>query len=591
VGAYRWDVLAAGYVNLATGDVVFPEVGPAAVLAGANYPGTSNYPVPSSNVIFVSPTGNNANAGTQVAPKQTIQAAISAVTSGGTIVLREGTYKESIAAPANKVLKMQAYPYEEVWLDGSAVYSSWTANGNGTWTTPYSITHVRFDVTTTNGGNGYKGDDPYRNHPDQVWVDGVPLQQIADNTTPGTGQFSVNQTADTLTIGANPSGKTVRVSEHATALVFSDVAELRGFGIRRYSPNAIEGMNSMVYFGGTSAGSIVENMYFCESAMDSLNISKMNFRVSYCTFQDNGHSGIMTTRSDGLVIENCIFRRLNKGQWQAEPTTAAVKVTVADNITIRYCHVSECPKAYGLWYDVSCMRSYLYGNTVEGGGTMMNCIELELSDGGVINGTQHYSIVASNRLTNAAGKNAAASLLLFDTGYVKVYNNLLTGSGIPLYLWQDERINNNSTIQNVRSFEECPWRTRGNQVANNIMSSGVGANIQFAAYAQVGNFGLLGANMFDKFVGNWLAPNPPGSMAQLGKSDGSRNSYNTISALAAAGSEVGAITGKVGANHQGTTAPANTIAEPLPADVAALLGVPAGLQVVGPVTPTLTLKD
>ncbi len=579
---YRWDNAATSYVNLHTGEPLSPPA-PASITVGANYPGTSTYPVPTEgDVMFVAPNGNNSNTGSMSGPKLTVQAAVAAASTGTTIVMRAGTYREAFTTPSGKVLTIQAYPGEEVWWDGSAVYSSWTSNGNGTWTAPYSVTFTRFNV------NGFNGDDPYRNHPDQVWVNGAPLTQIADNSTPGSGQFSVNQAADTLTIGTDPTGKTVRVTELSMALTVTDTLTLRGFGVRRYSPQAMEGLNAMIYFGGTSHGSVLEHMHFEWSAMVSVTISKTNVRVSDCTFQDNGNSGLMVSNCDGFILERCIIRRINRGQWQAEPTTAAIKLARGDQVHIRYNQIEECPKAYGIWFDVSCTRKYIYGNTVNGGGTMMNAVEIELSDGGYYDGVQYYSVVASNRLSGATRKNAGAALLLFDTGYVRVWNNELLDSGIPLYLWQDERYNHESG--NVLTYEICPWLTRGIEIGNNHLSSGSGANIQLAAYANTGNFGLLGANMFDKLAGNWFAPAPPGSMSQLGKSDGSRNSYNSPSALAAAGSEVGTIAGKLGTNYQGTTAPSNAIAAPLPAQVADLLGVPTGTAVVGPITPPLVTR-
>lgn len=645
--------------------------GPGTMTVGALRPGQASYPVPTSGpVLFVSPSGDDYAAGTEAAPKRTVKAAMSSAASGATIVLRAGTYRESVTTPSSKPLTLQPYPGEEVWFDGSAVYSSWTSNGNGTWTTGYTISHIRFNA------DRYKGDDPCRNHPDQVWVDDVALTQVADDTTPAAGRFSVHNgayalrtntsvagksvevridgvtlskladgvvtpgagqfsvqgatvlhvgtntltgkivevkvdgaaltraTDDTaptsgrfsahrrperLVIGTNQSGKSVRVAELVTAFTVTSPLTLRGVGVRGFSPNAIEGINAMIFYGGSSHGSVLEHVWFADSAMASISVTKTNVRVSDCTFEDNGHSGIMGTNCDGLIVERCAIRRMNGGQWQAEPTTAGIKLTRCDKVTVRLNHISQCPKAYGVWFDVSCTRTSFYGNVVDGGGTMMNALEIELSDGGFYDGVQHHSIVASNWLTGASGKSAAAGVLLFDTGYVKVWNNDLRRNGIPAYLWQDERVNNGDSGN--KTFAICPWRTRGNEVVNNILDSGVGANIQFAAYAQNGDFGLLGADMFTRLSGNHFAAAPPGSMAQLGRSTGARTSYNTPTALASAGAEVGSVTGKVGRNHQGPDAAPADLPDPLPADIAALLGVPTGTRAVGPVTPALSVRS
>lgn len=73
-------------------------------------------------------------------------------------------------------------------------------------------------------------------------------------------------------------------------------------------------------------------------------------------------------------------------------------------------------------------------------------------------------------------------------------------------------------------------------------------------------------------------------MAQMGKADGTRLSYNTPTALATAPATVGD-NSVVGTNRQSGVAPTATdhaAAEPLPANVATMLGLPAGTRKVGP---------
>ncbi len=53
------------------------------------------------------------------APKRTVKAAVAASASGRTIVLRKGTYHETVIIPKGKALTIQAYPREPVWFDGT----------------------------------------------------------------------------------------------------------------------------------------------------------------------------------------------------------------------------------------------------------------------------------------------------------------------------------------------------------------------------------------------------------------------------------------------------------------------------------------
>src|SRR5690606_12173635 len=162
-------------------------VAPDPVKAGSLPVGEARYGVPDTGqVLFVDPSGSDGAAGTIGAPKKTLAGALSAASTGAVIVLREGSYHESLSV--TKAVTIQAYPGEEVWLDGSTQYTSWSGSGPYTATlgpnwSPISTTG--FPLTT----------DPYGNLPEQVWIDGVAQKQIADGATPSAGQFSVNRSA------------------------------------------------------------------------------------------------------------------------------------------------------------------------------------------------------------------------------------------------------------------------------------------------------------------------------------------------------------------------------------------------------------
>jgi len=87
--------------------------------------GTAQYPVPAGAVV-VSPSGNDSAAGTAAAPYRTLTKAASAAAAGATIVLRAGTYHESVAV--YKRVTIQSWPGETVWLDGSVPVNDWAAS-------------------------------------------------------------------------------------------------------------------------------------------------------------------------------------------------------------------------------------------------------------------------------------------------------------------------------------------------------------------------------------------------------------------------------------------------------------------------------
>src|SRR5207302_10179693 len=99
-----------------------------------------------SDAIVVSPSGSDTASGTSSAPLRTLAHAVRSAPSGATIVLRAGSYHESVVIPSNKRLTVQAWPGEAVWLDGSVPVTGWTSSG-GLWSK--SGWDVKFDASPT----------------------------------------------------------------------------------------------------------------------------------------------------------------------------------------------------------------------------------------------------------------------------------------------------------------------------------------------------------------------------------------------------------------------------------------------------------
>jgi hypothetical protein len=578
---YTYDTASAAWVAPGRDPLLAGPAGwttPPAVVAGSLPIGTASYAVPDEGqVLFVSPSGSNSAAGTLAAPKQTIGGAHSAASTGAVIVVRAGIYHESLSI--TKQVTIQAYPGEAVWLDGSKVYASWT--GSGPWTASLGVDWSPIDSSR------YAYTDATAVLPEQVWVNGVMLKQLADGATPAAGQFSVDRTANTITIGTSPVGAEVRVTELRSAVVCSARTELYGLGIRRYSPSAMEGgtTSAMLYYGGTSQGSILENVVLQESGVTAMATARQ-IVMRNITVQDCNHTGIQITTADGLIGERGVVRRMNRGAWQGEPITAAIKITYSDDVLLRNWILADVPKAVGLWLD-SHVRRYALVNIdvdgtsgVAGVADMRAGIEPEAAEGGYFNGVQYYGHIVNCRV-----RNTQYSYKSLVGGWHKYINCKASAySTVGFYLQQDARRNTTDTQHGT--IQESPWLTKDISLINNDIGQG---GLQVIAYHDpvAGWEGpvILGWDCFQRIAGNWFRPTPPGSMVQLGKADGYRNSYNTLAALAASPSTVGIKGDKLGVNHQGNTAPADSIADPLSAEVAALLGVPAGLQRVGPILP------
>jgi hypothetical protein len=560
-------------------------VPPAPITVGSAPVGSAAYTIPSSGqVLYASPSGSNSNPGTEASPKLTLAGAISAVSASfgaATIVLRAGTYHESLTV--SKAVTIQAYPNEAVWLDGSSVYPTWA--GSGPWTAPLGPDWNPVDSTR------YAYSDPTAVLPEQAWVDGVMLKQLADGATPGVGQFSVNRSAQTITIGTNPAGAEVRVTDLNHALVFTVPCGLYGVGVRRYSPLVVEGISAMLYFGGTSQGSVIENCVLQESGMTGIATARQ-IVLRNVTVQDCNQSGIQATTADDLIIDRFVVRRCNRGLWQMEPITAGIKITKSERTMITNGLISDVPGGGGLWWDTFCPRLYaaniaVDGTTVVPGAAVIRVgIMPEGADGGYFDGQQYRGWIVNCRVTNTR-----TPIKILDAGWITIANcEVDIYSLVGMYLQQDDRRNDGSKASSEGTIEESPWLTLHNSLLNNDINPGSGSSVaQVIAYQDPVAWtpAQLGWDAFDRVAGNWFRPVPPGSMVQLGKADGYRVSYNTLEALATSPSTVGGPPGdKLGVNHQGSTAPDHDIAEALPAWLYTRLGLPNGLKRVGPFLPS-----
>ena len=83
---------------------------------------------------YVATNGADAGAGTLAAPFRTIQKAASLAVAGDVVIVRAGTYRETVRPPrsgsAGAPITFQAYPGEQVTVSGANVVGGWTAHKN-----------------------------------------------------------------------------------------------------------------------------------------------------------------------------------------------------------------------------------------------------------------------------------------------------------------------------------------------------------------------------------------------------------------------------------------------------------------------------
>ncbi len=153
-----------------------------------------------AGVIFVSPTGVDTNTGTAQSPLRTIQKAASVAVSGNTVMIRSGTYRESVtpvnSGTASAPIVYMPYPGETVVVSGAEpVSTAWTLESGSVYKTPWTLGSL---------GTGK----------DQVFVDG---QMIHEARWPNTTSDVSHPAFSYLTgISGSLSGTTTMVVNDST---------------------------------------------------------------------------------------------------------------------------------------------------------------------------------------------------------------------------------------------------------------------------------------------------------------------------------------------------------------------------------------
>jgi hypothetical protein len=458
---------------------------------GATIPDT-NYAIP-VGAIFMSPSGADANTGTQAAPVKTIARAVALVPAGGTVVLRAGLYRDGSTTSITKSFTLQPYPHEKAWLDGTDVVTTWTSTGAGQWYTSWNTpsfcsggyyTYPYNAQPTSNGGpcSHYDmyGDpaNPAAGDPQMVFIDGVYVHEVTSQAAATGSNFYYNQTTKLLYIGTDPAGHTVELAARPNALVFqggSGGVSVRGIGITRYATNE--------YNGNATHGAVLanvpnvtfENDVFTRMAGAALSFANSTGgAVKSSVFAANGDNGLdgnghftSTKAVDGLDIEDNVFNGNNTERFgtgcSASCSAAAIKLAHMDGFTLKN-NILEggIGAAKGFWCDLACSNGVMVNNLIRNNGSAG--LMYEVSDTGIIasnliygNGGEGLKVGAANTAVynNTSVNNGIAALIYDDsrsygvngatdvgpdTVNLDFSNNILSGSGTMVEAWRTSTV-------------------------------------------------------------------------------------------------------------------------------------------------------
>lgn len=526
-----------------------------------------------STALYVSASGNDASGGTASAPLRTLSKAISKASSGQTIVVRGGSYHESVVIPAGKSLKLREYPGETVWLDGSKAITGFSATSNGWvksgWDYDFdtSPTYTRGATDNTAEAWGFINSSyPMAAHPDQVWINGTKQTQVSSVAKLKPGAFYVDRANNKLHLGTDPTGKSVRASTLVKALsIRSGNSSVSGINVRKFAPS-VPDMGAVT---AEKPGITVQNLTIEDTATTGLNVSAAKNTVSNVKIQRSGMLGMNAVYADGLVVNKLASTGNNHERFNASPVSGGLKIGRTRGVTVKD---SKLNSNYGpgLWldesvYDSKILNNDLISNTGHG-------LSLEISA---------KAVVANNRIT----KNSGFAFKLNNTSDVKIWNNTISGKNRVLNIVQDARRAANKSDPGHDPRQPFPdttmtWINKNIVAKNNVFSNAGGGNAILAvedysgsytaeqmkislasnAYHRINSTNPKWSSVWSKGAGN---PAVFTTLPAFSKGTGQElNSFEITSStvLTSANNPTTSVTGK------------NSQAAALPSDIAALIG-------------------
>lgn len=436
--------------------------------AGSAAVGQTAYPVP-AGALFVSPQGDDRAAGEEVTPLRSVAAAISLATTGGTIVLRAGSYHEGVTIPSNKRLTIQSYPGEAAWFEGSKIVSTWAKDGahwsSRDWTAQFDSSPTYSFGAPDGSASGWQfvsPSHPMAAHPDQLWINGAAQKQVASLAQVSAGTFFVDYANRTLYAGSDPTGATVRASDIAKAISIRGAGSIiRGLGIQRFAP-------SVAHMGAVTAEApniTVENVVINDTATTGLFVMESGDVIRNVTLLRNGMLGSSMTTADNLTVTGMLARNNNTEHFNNSPVSGGLKISRSRNVDVSNSDFSD-NYGPGLWFDES-----VYNGTIAGTDILDNAghgLILEISSKFVV-------------VNNIIAGNSDNGIKLNDTSQVSIWNNTLTGNGRSLNIVQDSRRASNRSTAGHDPRQAFPdptmtWVNDSIEVRNNVVASTTDAN-------------------------------------------------------------------------------------------------------------------
>ena len=468
----------------------------------------TNYAVPTSNVAWVSPYGDDASGnGTESAPYKTFKFALSKLSNGGTVVAKSGIYREPHFSIDKTNIMLQAAPHAEVWLKGSDVVSGsvWTKEGN-LWKTKGRYTNF-CHVCTVNSNPAEEGTAAF---PEQVFINDKPLKQVASKAEVSAGKFyAEDQTPTTRTfnsdtgkydyhpgveddityyVGSDPTTGVTEISQRSRAFTAAGAGfNMKGINVAQYAPVQAWGFTDTSGVSQAfvvSKNAVIQDSIFAQSSAIGLHTGEAdNLVVKNTKFLDNGANGAGANRTHKATYIGNTFSGSNAAGFKVKKcgafcTISEIKVTHTKDFTFRNNIIDRSESGVeesdpnnitkaspiGFWCDEGCIDAKIVGNFFTNNGTA------------IFHEVSGPAIIASNII-----EGSGTGIRISGSNDVKIYNNTISRTNRPIDLFEDSRESgcnayaaDNVTCTTWESWSKSQglsWNLTGLEMYNNILSS------------------------------------------------------------------------------------------------------------------------
>ncbi|MEA5055280.1 MAG: right-handed parallel beta-helix repeat-containing protein, partial [Propionicimonas sp.] len=548
-----------------------------AASAGSAAVGSAKYTVP-TGAVFVATSGKDTAAGTKSAPVKTVTQALKLVPTGGTIVLRAGSYNETVEI--YKKVTIQNYPGEAVWLDGSIPVTGWVKDGS-TWRK--DGWKVRFDHSPTyTKGAKDRTDDwqmvnpavPMAPYPDQVWTGATRLTQVASKKAVTSGKFYLDESTSKLYVGSDPTGG-ARASNLQYAInVRATGVTIRGIGIRRFATSVWQ-MGSVTL---ESPNATVENVLIAESATTGISVINSGATLTKLTVENNGMLGIHGNNADRITLTSVVARNNNTENFNTGPVASGMKITKSRGVKVTNSSFAN-NNGHGFWEDQSVYDSVLSGNNFTGNKGYGLFLEISAK-----------AIVADSLILN----NKREGLVVNNFSNAQIWNNTIVGNSRPIWLAQDDRTptKNDAGVDKRVAWPdpEMTWKVDQVTLSNNVLGIQAAGNtmlcVEDYTYTRTAEQMHVTTN---GNVYNRATATSPSWLSIWSRGSAGAYTFTTLNAMKsttkqeARGREYtgASVVDSKGALSASVVSQASAIALPLPSAVAAAIGRPAGTAALG----------